>query len=153
LRVEDDDTVAFTDLETLSAIALRRPFPPGVIDEDTPHRRGGTEEMAGRGEGALAQPQPRFMHLLAAIEQGDQPAADQLLPLVCDELRKLAAAQLAQERPGHTLEATALVENVTHEASPAGTLAEYTTGILRAAGVTTFHSLSSKEAEPTRVPL
>src|SRR5260370_2284443 len=47
--------------------------------------------------------------MLSAIEQGDPHAADQLLPLVYDELRKLAAQKLAQEAPGQTLEATALV--------------------------------------------
>jgi RNA polymerase sigma factor (TIGR02999 family) len=51
-------------------------------------------------------------HILSAIEQGDPHAAAQLLPLVYDELRKLAAQRLAQEKPGQTLEATALV----HEA-------------------------------------
>jgi RNA polymerase sigma factor (TIGR02999 family) len=50
--------------------------------------------------------------ILSAIEQGDPHAAEQLLPLVYDELRRLAAAKLAQEKPGQTLEATALV----HEA-------------------------------------
>jgi RNA polymerase sigma factor (TIGR02999 family) len=50
--------------------------------------------------------------ILSAIEQGDSHAADQLLPLVYDELRKLAARKLAQEQPGQTLQATALV----HEA-------------------------------------
>ena len=50
--------------------------------------------------------------ILSAIEQGDPRAAEQLLPLVYDELRKLAAQKLAQEAPGQTLEATALV----HEA-------------------------------------
>ena len=50
--------------------------------------------------------------ILSAIEQGDQQAAEQLLPLVYDELRKLAAQKLAQEKPGQTLQATALV----HEA-------------------------------------
>jgi RNA polymerase sigma factor (TIGR02999 family) len=50
--------------------------------------------------------------ILSAIEQGDPSAAEQLLPLVYEELRKLAAQKLAGERPGHTLEATALV----HEA-------------------------------------
>src|SRR5262249_18720345 len=49
---------------------------------------------------------------LAAIDRGDVRAAEQLLPLVYDELRKLAAAKLAQEKPGQTLQATALV----HEA-------------------------------------
>ncbi len=50
--------------------------------------------------------------ILSAIEQGDPHAAEQLLPLVYGELRKLAAQKLAQEKPGQTLEATALV----HEA-------------------------------------
>jgi RNA polymerase sigma factor (TIGR02999 family) len=47
--------------------------------------------------------------ILSAIEQGDPSAAEQLLPLVYDELRKLAAQRLAQEKAGQTLEATALV--------------------------------------------
>jgi RNA polymerase sigma factor (TIGR02999 family) len=51
-------------------------------------------------------------HLLSAIEHGEAHAADQLLPLVYDELRKLAAAKLAREMPGQTLDATGLV----HEA-------------------------------------
>src|SRR5262249_15381778 len=50
--------------------------------------------------------------ILSAIEQGEPRAAARLLPLVYDELRKLAAEKLAQERPGQTLQATALV----HEA-------------------------------------
>jgi RNA polymerase sigma factor (TIGR02999 family) len=50
--------------------------------------------------------------ILSAIDQGDPHAAEQLLPLVYDELRKLAAARLGQETPGQTLQATALV----HEA-------------------------------------
>jgi RNA polymerase sigma factor (TIGR02999 family) len=50
--------------------------------------------------------------ILSALEQGDSNAAEQLLPLVYDELRKLAAQKLAQEKPGQTLQATALV----HEA-------------------------------------
>jgi len=50
--------------------------------------------------------------ILSAIEQGDPQAAEQLLPLVYDELRKLAAQRLANEKPGQTLQATALV----HEA-------------------------------------
>jgi len=51
-------------------------------------------------------------HILSALEQGDPSAAEQLLPLVYDELRKLAAARMAAEAPGHSLGATALV----HEA-------------------------------------
>ena len=50
--------------------------------------------------------------ILSQIEQGDPSAAEQLLPLVYDELRKLAAARFANERPGQTLQPTALV----HEA-------------------------------------
>ena len=50
--------------------------------------------------------------ILSQIEQGEASAAEQLLPLVYDELRKLAAAKLAHEKPGQTLQATALV----HEA-------------------------------------
>src|SRR5580658_10654298 len=50
--------------------------------------------------------------ILSAIERGDPKAAEQLLPLVYDELRRLAAQRLAQEKPGQTLEPTALV----HEA-------------------------------------
>ena len=50
--------------------------------------------------------------ILSQIESGDPSAADQLLPLVYNELRKLAAQKMAQEKPGQTLQATALV----HEA-------------------------------------
>lgn len=55
---------------------------------------------------------PDVTQILNAIEQGDPLAAERLLPLVYDELRKLAAAKLAVEKPGQTLQATALV----HEA-------------------------------------
>jgi RNA polymerase sigma factor (TIGR02999 family) len=51
-------------------------------------------------------------HILSALEQGDVHASGRLLPLVYDELRRLAAQKMAQERPGQTLQATALV----HEA-------------------------------------
>jgi RNA polymerase sigma factor (TIGR02999 family) len=57
-------------------------------------------------------PMSDVTRILNAIEQGDPLAAEQLLPLVYDELRQLAAAKLAQEKPGQTLQATALV----HEA-------------------------------------
>lgn len=50
--------------------------------------------------------------ILSALEQGDQQTAEQLLPLIYDKLRQLAAQRLAQEKPGQTLQATALV----HEA-------------------------------------
>jgi RNA polymerase sigma factor (TIGR02999 family) len=68
-----------------------------------------------------SRPEPRpvsdsnlkdLTRILAAIEQGEPAAAEQLLPLVYEELRKLAAQKLAQENPGHTLQATDLV----HEA-------------------------------------
>ncbi len=55
---------------------------------------------------------PDITHLLEAAAAGDRQAAADLLPLVYDELRNLAAARMAAERPGHTLDATALV----HEA-------------------------------------
>src|SRR6186997_1551026 len=57
-------------------------------------------------------PMSDVTRILAAIEQGDPHAAEQLLPLVYDELRVLAAQRLAREKPGQTLQATALV----HEA-------------------------------------
>ena len=62
--------------------------------------------------GAILQAMSEVTRILSSIEQGDPHAAEQLLPLVYNELRKLAAQKLAQERPGQTLQATALV----HEA-------------------------------------
>jgi RNA polymerase sigma factor (TIGR02999 family) len=59
-----------------------------------------------------AAPMTDVTRVLSAIEQGDPAAAEQLLPLVYEELRKLAAAQMAREKPGQTLQPTALV----HEA-------------------------------------
>jgi RNA polymerase sigma factor (TIGR02999 family) len=60
----------------------------------------------------MIQPMSEVTRLLQAIEQGDSQATDELLPLVYDELRKLATQKLAHEKPGQTLQATALV----HEA-------------------------------------
>src|SRR5690242_17545566 len=60
----------------------------------------------------LELPMSEVTRVLSAIEGGDRQAAEQLLPLVYEELRKLAAHKMAQEAPGQTLEATALV----HEA-------------------------------------
>jgi RNA polymerase sigma factor (sigma-70 family) len=57
-------------------------------------------------------PMADVTRILSQIESGDPAAAEQLLPLIYDELRKLAAAKLAHEKPGQTLQATALV----HEA-------------------------------------
>jgi RNA polymerase sigma factor (TIGR02999 family) len=59
-----------------------------------------------------AAPMSDVTEILCAIERGDSQAASQLLPLVYDELRRLAAAKMAIERPDHSLDATALV----HEA-------------------------------------
>src|ERR1044071_4948340 len=70
-----------------------------------------TDHAQARETLCLCRTMPEVTQILAAIEQG-QASADQLLPLVYDELRRLAAARLAQERPGQTLQATALV----HEA-------------------------------------
>jgi RNA polymerase sigma factor (TIGR02999 family) len=58
------------------------------------------------------RPLNKVTHILDAIAHGDPQAAAQLFPLVYDELRRLAAAQMAREKPGQTLDATALV----HEA-------------------------------------
>jgi RNA polymerase sigma factor (TIGR02999 family) len=60
----------------------------------------------------LVLPMTEVTRILSAIQLGDPHAADQLLPLVYEELRQLAAQKLAQEKPGQTLQATALV----HEA-------------------------------------
>ena len=71
--------------------------------------------MRGRSDGAftlLVSPMSEVTRILSALEQGDPHAAEQLLPLVYEELRKLAAQRLAEEKPGQTLQATALV----HEA-------------------------------------
>src|SRR5204863_2775087 len=61
---------------------------------------------------SYSPPMSDVTQLLNAIEAGEPRAADQLLPLVYEELRKLAAAKMAQEKRGQTLQATALV----HEA-------------------------------------
>src|SRR5215468_1416874 len=65
-----------------------------------------------RGPLGRGTPMTDVTRILSAIEQGDPHAAEQLLPLVYDELRRLAAQKLAHEKPGQTLDATALV----HEA-------------------------------------
>src|SRR5262249_47994731 len=63
-------------------------------------RRRGVCCMATRGCNAMSE----VTRILSAIEQGDHKAAEQLLPLVYDELRRLAAQRLAQEKPGQTLQ-------------------------------------------------
>src|SRR5262245_56471630 len=85
-----------------------------------PRRRVGPERAGHRPPPGETSRSPRgrlprmtdVTRILSAIEQGDPNAADQLLPLVYDELRRLAAVQMAREKPGQTLDATALV----HEA-------------------------------------
>jgi RNA polymerase sigma factor (TIGR02999 family) len=70
------------------------------------------EDIPLRFSSVFVPPMNEVTRILSAINEGDPDAAEQLLPLVYDELRKLAAQKLAQEKPGQTLEATALV----HEA-------------------------------------
>src|SRR5262249_54826071 len=86
-----------------------------------PHRPRGPCLPAEAGEQAPCRPARSCLswasmsdvtQILSSIEQGDPGAAEQLLPLVYEELRKLAVQKLAQEKPGQTLQATALV----HEA-------------------------------------
>ena len=74
----------------------------GASSSTSPHRGG--------VPGGL--PMSDVTRLLSAVERGDPKAAEQLLPLLYDELRRLAAQRLAQEKPGQTLQPTALV----HEA-------------------------------------
>src|SRR5690242_369791 len=71
----------------------------------------GVERMGPRRSCALSF-MDNVTEILQAIQGGDRTAAEQLLPLVYDELRRLAALRLAHEKPGQTLQATALV----HEA-------------------------------------
>ena len=70
------------------------------------------EDIRFDSTSVLVAPMNEVTRILSAIEGGDPQAAEQLLPLIYDELRRLAAQKLAQEKPGQTLEATALV----HEA-------------------------------------
>ena len=85
-------------------IITRNSLPP-TLTIDAPAR----EEV---GADWQVTPISDITHILAKIESRDPAATEQLLPLVYDELRRLAAAKLAHEKPGQTLQATALV----HEA-------------------------------------
>src|SRR3954453_5581007 len=67
---------------------------------------------SGAARAGCPRPMNEMTRVLSAIEAGDPQAAEQLLPLVYNELRRLAAQRLAGEGPGHTLQPTALV----HEA-------------------------------------
>ena len=82
-----------------------------MVNDDIPQDRAGDEP--DRTQPAVpARATGDVTLILSRIEQGEPQAAEQLLPLVYEELRKLAAAKMAQEKPGQTLQATALV----HEA-------------------------------------
>jgi RNA polymerase sigma factor (TIGR02999 family) len=86
-----------------------------MVADDAQSDRAGDEPAPASSPaepGAPACAQGDVTRILAEIEHGDGHAAEQLLPLVYAELRKLAAAKMAQEKPGQTLQATALV----HEA-------------------------------------
>ena len=88
-----------------------RPQPDDATDNQAPVSRGlhaAGAELATATVSAMIQ----ISQILNDIEQGDPHAASQLLPLVYDELRRLAAQKLAGEKPGQTLQPTALV----HEA-------------------------------------
>jgi RNA polymerase sigma factor (TIGR02999 family) len=80
----------------------------GILLGDAARARVG--DSPGRPSAAVSMND--VTRILSAVEQGDVGASERLLPLVYDELRKLAARRLAQEKPGQTLQATALV----HEA-------------------------------------
>jgi RNA polymerase sigma factor (TIGR02999 family) len=86
-----------------------------MVRDDLPEH-GSSDEAApaeiSSGRADRSRQRGDVTRTLSAIEQGDGQAAEQLLPLVYAELRKLAAAKLVREKPGHTLQPTALV----HEA-------------------------------------
>jgi RNA polymerase sigma factor (TIGR02999 family) len=86
-----------------------------MVPDDAPRDRSGDESAPASSPAEPVAPvraQGDVTRILSEIEHGDGHAAEQLLPLVYAELRKLAAAKMAQEKPGQTLQATALV----HEA-------------------------------------
>ena len=107
-------TPAYLVLDSGFILETGRPRPRGIliqIESGQRCSRVGRRRVASGWTGA-ASSMTEVTRILSAIEQGDPQAAEQLLPLVYDELRKLAAQKLAQEKPGQTLQATALV----HEA-------------------------------------
>lgn len=97
-------------MDNLNASRRGAPPLPGNLSPGTVART----QFGERGTGGLTASlsMTDVTRILSAIERGDPQAAERLLPLVYDELRKLAAQKLAQEKPGQTLQATALV----HEA-------------------------------------
>lgn len=80
--------------------------------DDCGHASKRGEKSDGFRDIEISLPMSDVTRILSAIENGDPQAADELLPLVYEELRKLATMRMARETPGHTLQPTALV----HEA-------------------------------------
>jgi RNA polymerase sigma factor (TIGR02999 family) len=104
---------------------------------------------AGGVPGGL--PMNDVIHILSAIERGDRNAAAQLLPLVYDELRRLAAQRLAQEKPGQTLQPTALVHEVYLRRVGSGTSAHWDgCGDLFAAAVEAMRRILVEQARRKR---
>src|SRR6202158_2869195 len=96
-------------------IGLCRGHKPNLqaeVKDSATHTKDLGRDVAPGPSSLQVTPMSEMTRILSAIEQGDPHAAEELLPLVYDELRKLAAQKLAQEKPGQTLQATALV----HEA-------------------------------------
>src|SRR5262245_63473047 len=90
-----------------------RPSPPREDEDHHACREACTARvLRSLHAGGMLSVMSDVTHILQDIEAGDPHATEQLLPLVYDELRQLAAQRLAQEKPGQTLQATALV----HEA-------------------------------------
>lgn len=108
---------SFTRPDDGGAGLSRRPTPPRVLANAAVSYRG-VIRLRVQGDCCLSADavcstaMSEVTRILSAIEMGDPRAADQLLPLVYEELRKLAVQKLAGEKPGQTLQATALV----HEA-------------------------------------
>src|SRR5687767_4400338 len=82
---------------------------PDIQRREHPSSTPRSTTMAAEGQACKMS---EVTQILSAIEHGETRAAEKLLPLVYDELRKLAAAKLAQEKAGQTLQATALVHEV-----------------------------------------
>src|SRR5687767_8062300 len=81
-----------------------------AYDGDTKHPLSNWSHRLRAGSGSITiAAMSDVTRILSQIDSGDPAAAEQLLPLVYDELRTLAAARLAHEKPGQTLQATALV--------------------------------------------
>ena len=85
--------------------------PDGVLPQTRLKLRGAAAQWNWHTRGCILFFMGDVTQILSAIEQGDSSAAEQLLPLVYEELRKLAAHKMAQENPGQTLQATALVHD------------------------------------------